>query len=116
MTMDPMEHELKRVLRREQPSPDFAARVLARAEQEKLRQPWWKSWFAVPRMRWAVAVVLIALVLGGVQYQRVQERRRAEGEAARQQVILALQIAGAKVKRAQVIVQELNNDRSSRRN
>ncbi|HEX6879768.1 MAG TPA: hypothetical protein VF135_05355 [Terriglobales bacterium] len=114
--MDPLEQELKRALRREQPSADFAARVLARAEQEKQRRPWWKSWLAVPRVRWAVAVLLIALVLGGVHYQRVQERRRAEGEAARQQVILALQIAGAKVKRAQVMVQELNNERSSRRN
>lgn len=112
--MDPLERDLTNALRREEPSGDFAARVLARVEQEKHRQPWWRGWFAVPQLRWATAVVLCLLFVSGVFYQREQAHRRAEGEAAREQVLLALRIAGSKVKLAQDRVQQIS-DRSSRR-
>jgi hypothetical protein len=113
--MDSLERELKNALRREQPSGDFAARVIARVEQERDRQPWWRSLFAAPSLRWATAAVLCVLVIGGVVYQREQAQRRAEGEAAKQQVMLALRIAGTKVRLAQDRVQQLS-DRTSRRN
>jgi hypothetical protein len=115
MTMDPMEGRLKRALRREQPSGDFTACVLARVEQEKHRRPWWRGWFAAPGLRWATAFVLCVLIGSGVIYQHEQARRRAEGEAAREQVMLALRIAGTKVKLAQDRVQQMS-ERSTRRN
>jgi hypothetical protein len=113
--MDPLERELKNALRREEPSGDFTARVLARVEQQKRRPSWWSRWFTAPGLRWATAVVLCVLVVGGVVYQREQARRRAEGEVAREQVMLALRIAGTKVKLAQDRVQQMS-DRSTRRN
>jgi len=64
---------------------------------------------------WATAVVLCVLAVGGLVYQREQARRQAEGEAAREQVMLALRIAGTKVKLAQYRVQQIS-DRSYRRN
>jgi hypothetical protein len=115
MTMDPMEERLKRALRREEPSGDFTARVLARVEQEKPRRPWWREWFAAPGLRWATALVLCVLIGSGVIYQHEQARRRAEGEAAREQVMLALRIAGIKVKLAQDRVQQMS-ERNTRRN
>ncbi len=114
MTMDPMEQRLKEALQRRDPSGDFTARVLARVESEQHR-PWWRGWLTVPRLRWATAVVLCVLIAGGVVYEREQARRRAEGEAAKQQVMLALRIAGAKVRLAQDRVQKVS-DRDSRRN
>ncbi len=113
--MEPLERQLKDALRHEEPSGDFAARVIARVEQERDRRPWWRSLFAAPSLRWATAVVLCVLVIGGVVYQREEAQRRAEGEAAKQQVMLALRIAGTKVKLAQDRVQQMS-DRSSRRN
>lgn len=113
--MDPLERQLKDALKREQPAGDFTARVLARVEGEKDHQPWWRSLFAGPSLRWATAVALCVLVVGGIFYQREQARQRAEGEAAKQQVMLALRIAGTKVKLAQDRVQQMS-DRSSRRN
>lgn len=110
-----LEHQLKRALQREEPSGDFTARVLARVEQEKHRQPWWRTLFTSPVLRWATALVLCVLIAGGVFYRREQALRRAEGEAAKQQVMLALRIAGTKVKLAQDRVQQLS-DRTSRRN
>jgi hypothetical protein len=111
--MEPLERELQDALRREEPSGDFTARVLARVEQEKHRQSWWSKWFATPRLRWVTAMVLCVVLAGGVVYEREQVRR-AEGEAAREQVMLALRIAGTKVKFAQARVQQIS-DRASRR-
>jgi hypothetical protein len=115
MNMDPLERQLKSALKREQPTGDFAARVLARVEQEKSLQPWWRMFFAATSLRWATAVALCVLVVGGFVYQREEARERAEGEAAKQQVMLALRIAGTKVKLAQDRVQQMS-DRTSRRN
>ena len=117
MTMDPFERDLKDALRREEPSGDFTARVLAHVAREQSRQPWWRTWIAGPRLRWATAMVLCFVVLAGFLVQRKRARERAEGEAAREQVMLALHIAGSKVKLAQTKVQQISErDRSSRRN
>ena len=102
---DPFEKQLRGALRRQEPPPDFAARVEARAKQEQRSLS--GSWFGPVQMRWAVILLLVA-VLGGAHIQRQRERRRVEGEAAKHQVMLALQIAGAKVRLAQAMVQQLN--------
>lgn len=104
--IDPLEQKLKDALRREEPPLGFAARVSARAREQEQRS-WWSGLLAW-RMRWAVALAVCVVMLGGVLLQRERARERAEGEAARQQVKLALQIAGSKVRLAQTMVQQIN--------
>jgi hypothetical protein len=53
--------------------------------------------------RWAAAAVLAVAVAGGVWY-RAEQRRQAEGEAAKRQVLLSLRIAGAKLQHVQAKV------------
>jgi hypothetical protein len=108
--MDPFEQKLKDALRREEPPLGFATRVMARAKEQEQRS-WWSGLLA-GRLRWAVALALCVAILGGVLLQR--ERERAEGEAAKQQVRLALQIAGSKVRLAQTMVQQINGANAGR--
>lgn len=97
-----LDDELKSALRRQEPSPDFAARVLARvadAPVRRTRQPW---------IRWA-APIAAALILaaGGIEYRDYQ------GERAKAQVMLAMRIAGGKLNKAQKKVQMLNHRSNS---
>jgi negative regulator of sigma E activity len=106
--MDRLEQELRNALRRQEPAGDFTARVMARVAQEPERG-WWSRCFALPRLRWATAVALCIVILAGVLlYRGEQARKRAEGEAAKQQVMLALRIAGSKLQLAQAKVQRLS--------
>ena len=98
--MERLEEELRKALQRQQPGEEFTQRVLRRAGEVRQPMPWW----AGARLRWAAAAVLCVTLLSGWAYR---ERRRAQGEAARQQAITALQIAGAKLRLAQVKVQDL---------
>lgn len=115
-----LEKALREALQREEPSPDFTARVMARlAEQpepEPVVQPservhWWHrlvgqftNWFQMPQLQWvtagALACVLLAAAFGVRQY-RERQREIAEGERAKEQVMLALQIASTKLNAAQ---------------
>jgi len=59
-------------------------------------------------VRWvAFATVSICLVIGGVHYRNLQGQR-AEGEAAKAQLMLALRIAGSKLQLAKSKVNEIN--------
>jgi hypothetical protein len=97
-----LEHELKRALRRESPPAGFAGRVLERieAEQTRRRPVWWRA---------AAASVTLGLLLGGYATHRVVEHRR--GEAAKEQVLTAMRIAGEKVRYAQQEVQQIGTQR-----
>jgi hypothetical protein len=123
--MNRLEDELKSALRREQPSADFADRVMARiarlpAKQEKERKhtAWLKrlaGFFQPPQLKWAMAGAMACLlVFAGVGLKQNRERRRAieiaEGEKAKEQVMLAMRIASAKLNVAQKKVQE-NHER-----
>ncbi|HKO57347.1 MAG TPA: hypothetical protein VJ276_15840 [Thermoanaerobaculia bacterium] len=83
-----LDHELRAALQRKTPAPGLAERVLARAG-EAPRKP--------RRVQWAVAasLILTASLAGWTAH------RRAEGERAREQVLLAMRIAGSKVAYAQ---------------
>jgi hypothetical protein len=124
-----MSIELEKALQREEPSPDFTARVMARlAEQpqpERVVQrretvSWWQrltGFFQVPQLRWAMAGAMACLlVMAGVgayryrEYQRQMAFERAEGERAKEQVLLALRITSAKLNLAQQKVKE-NSER-----
>jgi hypothetical protein len=102
--MSRLDDALREALRREDPGPEFTRAVLARAAAAKPRQSWWRrlaSGFQAPLWRWATAGVLACALLGtGLEYRR-EQRLRAEGEAAKQQLVLALRIAGAKLHVAQ---------------
>ena len=83
--MSRLDDELKIALRRVDPPPGFAGRVLAGAESNRRGRRWWTA---------AIAAGL--LLAGGLEFER-ERRIRAEGEQAKQQVLLALRITGAKL-------------------
>lgn len=116
------EDDLRRALKRKDPGAGFTQRVMARVNQAKAEgkvEPalekksygaflaWWKL-----RPAWAtalVAVLLLAFGLAGYQYSEYrhreemriarakQQRLQEEAEKARDQAILALQIARSKL-------------------
>jgi len=111
MAMKHIEEELKRALAEVEPPEGLAGRVLARvAERERGRRAraGWLGLAAAPGWRWAFAAVLcVALVAGGIFYQRA--RTRAEGERAKEQLMLALEITASKLEIAQATVQGINS-------
>jgi hypothetical protein len=98
-----LEDGLRRALRRESPAPGFASRVMQRIERAErpARRPWWRAV--------AASLTLTALVGGGIAYEGHQRRVR-EGEQAREQVLLALRIAGEKVRYAQNEVRTIGSN------
>ena len=115
------EDDLREALKRKDPGEGFTPRVMARVNQSKAestRQPaakkvngkfltWWMQ-----RPAWAMAVVAILLLafgIGGYQYSEYrhaeemriarakQQRLQQEAERARDQAIMALEIARAKM-------------------
>jgi len=90
--MDWLEEELKRALTRQEPAPEFTARVSAFA-----RRP-----VASTSRRWiAVAASLVVLAGGSMGY------RRYEGVRSKEQVLLAVRIAAGKLNRVQTRVLEV---------
>jgi len=109
--MNRTEEQLKAALRREEAPEGFTERVLASVAAQGSYQPRPSHWlhiFSPPVLRWASAVALsAALIAGGIHYRNVQ-RERAEGEAAKQRLMLALRIAGSKLQLAKAKVNEVN--------
>jgi hypothetical protein len=96
-----IEDNLRAALRREDPPPGFASRVLERMPPR--RNHAWQHW------RWAAAAaVLVVFVFSGVEYRRAQQRMA--GERAKQQLMLALQITGSKVHVVQQKIQMLDHE------
>lgn len=140
--MSRMEEELKQALRREDPGPDFADRVLARIaalpaaapeaapETAPQKADWWQklllffqalgqsfgqSLSLTPQLKLAMAGALACAVLVsavGIQRYRAHERalaEAAEGQKAKEQVMLAMRIASAKLNVAQKKVRETSD-------
>ena len=87
--MDDLERELRQGLLRLPAPPGLKRKIMARkraldAEKTHRRVVFWQ--------RLAASIVLCGAVGGGVTWHNVQEQRK--GEAARQQVMMALRIAG----------------------
>ena len=92
-----LETELKAALRRQDPGPDFATRVVAAA---------------VPRRRAPIAVwaaAMAALLVGGVAIR--QEYRQRQAERATQQVLLALRITSEKLNVARDRVLKIDREK-----
>lgn len=103
--MTPFEQDLKKALKRREPSDGFTARVLARANQQDRRKPAPNGGFLQRLRSWRLIPVLAgALVItGGIAYQ--QHEHEARGEAAKKQLILAMRIAGSKLHDAQLRIE-----------
>jgi hypothetical protein len=102
--MSRLDDALREAFARQDPGPEFTAHVLAAAAADRPKPSWWWA----PRLRWAMAGALacVLLVGGGVEYRRQQEER--QGRLAKQQLVLALRIAGAKLNLARDGVERLN--------
>jgi hypothetical protein len=126
----------KHALRRREAPDGFAERVLLRVERVRIEQElvartdagtrdsllrlFTRPLFTRPFTRWAVAAVLAVVVAGvggEIHYRRVQyenaQRERAEGEAAKQRLMLALRIAGSKLQLARSKVNQINASQNS---
>jgi hypothetical protein len=112
--MSRLDDELRNALRREDPGEDFTKRVLERAAALPAKRNWRErlpAVFGPAGNRWAAGALAASLLIGvgGVEYRR-QQRMRAEGEAAKAQLIVALRIAGSKLRLAQAKVLQVGED------
>jgi hypothetical protein len=107
--MNPWEESLREALRRKVAPEGFADRVLARIRGLPVREkrPWFRAFLARPALRWAAAVLCLAIA-GSVAYREQQQRQRRQGEIARMQVKQALRIASVKLNAARRMVQQVN--------
>lgn len=77
--MSRLDDELRKAFQREQPSADFAARVLERVAQRPApRARWWERLAALlspPKLRWVAIGVTASLLLaiGAAQYQKLNQ-------------------------------------------
>lgn len=116
MDEDRIANALHGALRRQEAPAGFEERVLARLAERNSTQPTirvsWLRFFAQPLVRWAAfAAVSTATILGAHIYQ--VRRERAEGEAAKQRLMLALRIAGSKLQLARSRVNEIHTDQTN---
>lgn len=87
--MDWLDDELKRAFERQEPPPDFAARTIALAHRGR----------GLALLRWAGAAAAVLAIAAGVYGYRWRQ-----GEAAKEQVLLAFRITATKVNNIQTQV------------
>ena len=90
--MDWLENELKQALDRKQPSPGFDARVNARVNA-RVRPKF--GMFAMPR--WVAAAAALVVIVGAGEGYRWHR-----GQAAKEQVMMAMRITGGTLSRVQM--------------
>jgi hypothetical protein len=99
-----LEKDLARALRRERPAPGFSHRVMERIAQGEPGASTRPTWY-----RAIAASLTLTALLGGWAAHEAHERRRIEGERARDQVLQALRITGEKVRYAREEVREIGS-------
>jgi hypothetical protein len=106
-----LDKALRHALGRQEAPDGFTQRVMARvAAQNSAQRPVRDSWlslFTQPIMRWAALAAVAAAMILGVHLYNLH-RERAEGEAAKQRLMLALRVAGSKLQLAKAKVNEMN--------
>ena len=109
-----LDDELRSALKRREPDPGFLERVLARTQEPAAaRSRSWREWLAGlrpgSRLVWATAsvLVMVLLVSSGMEY-----RRRRQGELAKEQLMLALEIASSKLSYVQKKALGIGSDRA----
>jgi len=109
--MSHLEDELKTALRRMEPPAGFAERVLERAKTPALPEPaWWESLAVLlrpPRLQWVALSVVMSLMIPAAGVYRRERQERVEGERAKQQLMIAVRVAGNKLHRVQQKVLEM---------
>ena|SRR5262245_23593719 len=89
--MSQFERDLRESLRRREPPPGFAEDVLERTRRSEVRSPF---------VRWlAVAALFVVMIGGGALVW--QQHRQAEGEKAKEQLMVGLRITGSKLQSVQ---------------
>jgi hypothetical protein len=117
MNKDSMDDALKSALHRQEAPDGFADRVMTRIamrNQPPVSRDSWLSFFAQPIVRWAALAAFAAAIILGVHFYQVQ-RERAEGEAAKHRLMLALRVAGSKLQLAKAKVNEMNANQNNAR-
>jgi len=109
--MSYLEDDLKMALQRTEPAEDFVDRVLARVNQPPPPEPrWWERLTVLlrpPRLQWVAACLILSVMIPtGLQYRR-EQRMRAEGEKAKEQLMFAVRVAGNRLHRVQQKVLEM---------
>lgn len=90
--MDRLENELRNALKRKEPPSGFSGRVLARAEGKGRNA--WGVLLKRQGLGWALAAALCIMIFSvGIEYRKTQEEM-ASGKVAKEQLMLALRIAG----------------------
>ena len=97
--MTEFEQQLARALERREPPAGFTSRVLAEASRQRPVRSRWSAWRWTLVLRAAPVMAALLVVAGGALYQNHERIER--GEAAKQQLLLAVRIAGAKLHDAQ---------------
>ncbi len=108
--MKRLEDNLKTALRRREPPEGFAERVLSRVAEQWNRPSRWErlvASFRIPQLRWAPALVVLLVLITGFEYVR-QRRIRAEGEQAKRQVLLALEITARQLRFVEKSIQKVS--------
>ena len=92
--MSQFEHDLRKTLRRREPPPGFAGRVLARTreidERSERRSAWGWSW------RWVMIAATVAMLVVGISLYQ-EHQRQLQAEKSKEQLMLALRITGLKL-------------------
>ncbi len=98
--MKNLEDELRKALRRVDPPAGFARRVLEEVRRREAGERWQRArrlfLFRRPVLRWASALALVLLAGASLEYWRYQ-RTRVEGERAKAQLKLALEVSSTKL-------------------
>jgi len=100
--MNHLDDELRSALRREEPPQGFAERLMSRIAAAPVRPSRWERLLSalrlpgLPKLGWVAAAVCLVLLGSALEYRR-QQRVKAEGKAARAQVMLALRMASTKL-------------------
>lgn len=90
--MNRLERELSESLKRREPPPGFTERVLAHTFASE--KPGFSGW------QWLAVAALVVVMVGGVVFVR-EQRRQAEDERSKQQLMVALRITGSKLRSVQ---------------
>ena len=102
---DRLEEELRRSLAAGPPSPGFTAGVMARVRKER-------RWTRAPLARWALAGAIAASMIAGVALQQRSARLERERAAARDQLLLSLEIASAKFNKVREVVLQVTQEKT----
>jgi len=99
--MTRFEEQLKEALARQDPPEDFNTRVLAAVEEGRVRSSTgvWR-WRARWAHSWQVAPALAALLVLSLSVIYQEHQRMARGEAAKEKLLIAMRVAGAKLHEA----------------